>query len=73
MLQMLNQRSQPSQPTQSNPFQMISQFQQFAKGMTPQQAQNILQQKLQSGELSQQQFDNLKEQAQQFSKMFGIK
>ena len=72
-MQMLNRNNGQKQQTQNNPFQMISQFQQFARGMSPQQAQNILYQKLQSGEMSQQQFDNLKQQAQQFSKMFGLK
>ena len=68
-MQMLSQ----NQMTANNPFQMIKQFQEFAKGMTPQKAEEIIKQKLQSGEMSQQQFESLKSQAIEMSKMLGIK
>jgi hypothetical protein len=58
---------------QNNPMRMLQQFQQFAKGMSPQQAQQMIMQKVQSGEISQAQFENAKQQAQQFAKMFGLK
>lgn len=67
IMQALNQKQQ------SNPLQVLQQFQQFAKGMTPQQAQSLIMQKLNSGEISRQQFDNAKQQAQQFANLFGIK
>ena len=65
----LNQR----QTQQNNPIQLINEFQKFAKGMTPQKAEQIIKQKLQSGEISSEQFEQMKQQAMQFSKMFNIK
>ena len=72
-MQMLNKNAQASPQTQNNPVQMLQQFQQFAKGMTPQQAKQLVEQKLQSGEITQQQLENARRQAQQFASMFGIK
>lgn len=67
IMQMLNRHQT------NNPLQMLSEFQKFSSSMTPQKAQEIIQQKLASGELSQKQFDDMKTQAQMFAKMFGIK
>lgn len=58
---------------QNNPIQLINEFQKFAKGMTPDKAKQILEQKIQNGEISSEQFEQMKQQAMQFSKMFNIK
>lgn len=65
----LNQKQIP----QNNPMQLINEFQKFAKGMTPEKAKQIIEQKIQNGEISSQQFEQMKQQAIQFSKMFNIK
>ena len=53
------------QPT-NNPFQIINEFKQFLKsGITEEKAKAILNEKLQSGELSEAKFEELKRQAQQ--------
>ena len=54
-------------------MQLLSQFRTFAQSMTPAQAQQQVQQLLQSGRMSQQQFQQLQSQAKQFAQMFGIK
>ena len=72
-MQMLNQGNQAKTQMQNNPMQMFQNFQQFAKTMNPQQARQLIEQKLKSGEISQQQFENAKRQAQQFANLFGIK
>lgn len=41
---------------------------QFANVLTPQKAEQIVREKLQSGEMSEQQFEQLKQQAQSFAK-----
>ena len=48
------------------PLQMIAQFKKFAQGMNPAKAEEIVKQKLQSGEMSKEQFESLKKQAQDF-------
>lgn len=55
----------PMQQTQpaSNPIQMIAQFRQFAKSMTPQKAQQQIEQMLASGQMSREQFESLRKQA----------
>ena len=69
MLKQLNQSRTPSL-MQNSPIQMLSQLKQFARGMSPQQAEQIVRNKLQSGEMSQQQFESLKQQAQELSNLF---
>lgn len=64
MMQMLNSNRNATSP--NNPFAMISEFKKFAKGMTPQQAEKQVEQLLKSGKMSQQQFQQLQEQAKQF-------
>lgn len=54
----------PSRP--NNPLQMLAEFKKFARGMTPQKAEQEINRLLQSGQMSQQQFEQLKEQAQTF-------
>lgn len=46
---------------------MLSEFRRFAQGMTPEGARQQVEQLLASGKMSQEQFQQLKEQAQQFS------
>ena len=58
---------------QSNPLQMINQFQQLASKMTPEQAQQMVLQKLNSGEITEQQFSNAVQQARQFAAFLGKK
>lgn len=53
----------------SNPMQMIAQFRQFAKSMTPQTAQQQIEKMLTSGQMSQTQFESLKQQAQSFMQL----
>lgn len=55
----------------NNPAQFISQFNNFAKTMTPQKAQQIIMEKLISGAISQSQFATLQQQAQQFMNFLG--
>ena len=55
-----------NQNPQRNPLQMIAEFKKFAKGMTPQQAEQEVNKLLQSGQMSKSQFEQLKQQAQQF-------
>lgn len=71
MLQMLNQRNAPaSQPMQSNnPMQMMQEFQKFAQGMTPQNAKAQVEQLLQSGQMSQAQFQQLSQMANQLQSL----
>nr|DAV57929.1 MAG TPA: hypothetical protein [Caudoviricetes sp.] len=57
---------QNQNPQRQNPLQMIAEFKKFAKNMSPQKAEELVKQKLQSGEMSQAQFEQLKQQAQSF-------
>ena len=72
ILKMLNRNLQLNQQTQNNPLNMFQQILRLSKNMTPQQAQQIINQKVQSGEINQQQFEQAKQQAQQIVRMFGI-
>ena len=74
ILNLLNQAGQARPQTpMNNPMAMLTQFQQFARGMTPQKAQQILMQKMSNGEISPQQFEQTKAQAKQFARMLGLK
>ena len=64
-------RPQPSRG--NNPMEMVAEFRRFAQGMTPQGAQQQVQQLLQSGRMSQQQFQELQRQAKSFMDFLGIK
>lgn len=70
IMQMLTRNTSQNQ---NNPFQIMQQFQQFVKGMTPEQAQQIIMQKINSGEISKERFEEAKQQAQNFANMFGMK
>ena len=64
MMQMLNRPSGPS-----NPLAMIAEFKRFAAGMTPEKAEQEINRLLQTGQMSQQQFAALKDQAQAFMQL----
>lgn len=62
MMQML----QGSSRRPNNPLAMLGEFHKFARGMTPQKAQQEIERLLQSGQMSQDQFQQLQEQAKEF-------
>lgn len=62
MMQML----QRSGRRPNNPLAMFGEFRKFARGVTPQQAQQEVERLLQSGQMSQAQFQQLQEQAKEF-------
>ena len=64
LLASLQKQIAPQQP--ANPLQMLAEFRRFASGITPQQAQAKVEELLQSGQMSQEQFESLKKQAQDF-------
>lgn len=72
----LNDLFQPQPQRQpqggQNPFQMLQEFQKFARGMTPEKARQQVEQLLASGKMSRQQFDELKQQAKRLMQFFGI-
>lgn len=49
-----------------NPMQMVSEFRKFAANMTPEKAEQEVNQLLSSGKMSKQQFEELKQQAKSF-------
>lgn len=51
----------------NNPLAMLGEFRKFARGVTPQQAQQEVERLLQSGQMSQAQFQQLQEQAKEFA------
>ena len=62
MMEMLSRSASP-RPS-NNPLAMIAEFRKFAAGMTPQRAQQQLQEMLAAGRMSQDQFQQLRRQAQ---------
>lgn len=62
MMQMLQRSSRRP----NNPLAMIGEFRKFAAGVTPQKAQQEIERLLQSGQMSQEQFQQLQEQAKEF-------
>lgn len=50
----------------NNPLAMMAEFRKFAAGMTPQKAQQEIEQLLASGKMSQEQFQQLQQQAKDF-------
>lgn len=65
----LNQflRGNQQQSLSNNPLAMISEFRKFAAGMTPEGAKQQVEQMLSSGQMTQEQFQQLKQQAAAFS------
>lgn len=63
MMQMLQRSSRRP----NNPLAMLGAFRKFARGVTPQLAQQEVERLLQSGQMSQDQFQQLQEQAKEFA------
>lgn len=63
MMQMLQRSSRRP----NNPLAMLGEFRKFARGVTPQQAQQEVERLLQSGQMSQAQFQQLQGQAKEFA------
>lgn len=68
MLQALSQTRSQQMP--NNPMQMMQKFAEFKRQMQGKNPQAIVQQLLASGQMSQQQFDALKQQAQALQSLF---
>ena len=66
MMEMLSRSASP-RPS-NNPLAMIAEFRKFAAGMTPQKAQQQIQEMLSDGRISQDQFQQLQRQAQEFAR-----
>ena len=66
MMEMLSRSASP-RPS-NNPLAMIAEFRKFAAGMTPQKAQQQIQEMLADGRMSQDQFQQLRRQAQEFAR-----
>ncbi len=69
MMQMLGQSAARRMP--NNPLALMAEFRKFAQNMTPEKAQKEVEQLLASGKMSQAQFEDLKQQAQEFAKFLG--
>ena len=68
MMQMLS-RSGVQRP--NNPLAMLAEFRKFAASMTPQRAQQQVEQMLANGTMSQEQFQQLQQQARDFMALLG--
>lgn len=66
MMEMLSRSASP-RPS-NNPLAMIAEFRKFAASMTPQRAQQQIQEMLADGRMSQDQFQRLQRQAQEFAR-----
>lgn len=66
MMEMLSRSASP-RPS-NNPLAMIAEFRKFAAGMTPQKARQQIQEMLADGRMSQDQFQQLQRQAQEFAR-----
>ena len=71
MASSLFQRSQNEPPAENNG--LLQRFQDFAKEITPQEAEKRLNALLSSGQMSRNQFNALANQAKQLMKLFGLK
>ena len=67
-----NRSNQHSNPSDANNG-LLQRFQDFAKGITPQEAERRLNELLSSGRMSRQQFNSLANQAKAFMKFIGLK
>ena len=66
MMEMLSRSASP-RPS-NNPLAMIAEFRKFAAGMTPQKARQQIREMLADGRMSQDQFQQLQRQAQEFAR-----
>ena len=71
MASSLFQRPQNNPQAEDNG--LLQRFQDFAKGITPQEAEKRLNALLSSGQMSRSQFNALASQAKQFMKFIGLK
>ena len=71
MASSLFQRPQNEPPAENNG--LLQRFQDFAKEITPQEAEKRLNALLSSGQMSRNQFNALANQAKQLMKLFGLK
>lgn len=60
-----------SQLTPNNPMQMLAQFNQFKQQMAGKDPEAMVNELLRSGKMTQQQFEQLKAQAQSFMSLLG--
>ena len=60
-----------SQLRANNPMQMLAQFNQFRQQMAGKDPEAMVNELLRSGKMSQQQFEQLKQQAQSFMSLLG--
>lgn len=67
-----SQNNSPSKPLDANNG-LLQRFQEFAKGITPQEAERRINELLASGQMSRSQFNALANQAKQFMKFIGLK
>ena len=67
-----NRSNQHSNPSDANNG-LLQRFQDFANGITPQEAERRLNELLSSGRMSKQQFNSLANQAKAFMKFIGLK
>lgn len=63
ILQALQRQQVPAQMSAPNPLNMMQQFQQFRQEMSGKDPQQVVQQLVQSGRMSQQQLNQLQQQA----------
>ena len=54
----------------NNPLALVAEFRKFAAGITPQKAEEQVRQMLADGQMTQQQFDALKQQAQDLAQFW---
>ena len=69
MMEMLSRNASP-RPS-NNPLAMIAEFRKFAANMTPQRAQQQVEKLLADGTMSQDQFQQLQQQAKDFLAFLG--
>lgn len=65
---MANPMMQMLSGSRNNPLAILDEFRKFAAGMTPQKAQQEVERLLQSGQMSQAQFQELRQQAEAFAR-----
>ena len=66
IMQMLGQSAARQMP--NNPLALMAEFRKFAKNMTPEKAGSEIERLLTSGQMTKEQFEELKEQAKFFMK-----
>lgn len=71
ILQALSAQKQP-QTLSNNPIQLLRQFNEFKKMMVGKDPQAIVNELLNSGKMTQEQFDTLKVQAQELAKLLRM-